>query len=130
MKNGKLILTAVILSGSIGFGGVPVLAQGASGAKGAGATASADEIKKAEEALKAQGLNPGPIDGKMDSQTEQALREFQKKNKLAVTGSLDQQTAEKLGVKLGGAKGSPSQQPGKESSTPQTKGATPQDKMK
>jgi peptidoglycan hydrolase-like protein with peptidoglycan-binding domain len=145
----KSILTALILSGSLGFGSGLVLAQGTSGTKGAGGapekgqpptgqtkqepatpgskvTASADEIKKAEEALKAQGLNPGPVDGKMDNQTEQALREFQKKNKLAVTGSLDQQTADKLGVKLGAAKGPSSQQPG--SSTPQSTGPAPQTK--
>ncbi|HEU4343277.1 MAG TPA: peptidoglycan-binding protein [Candidatus Binatia bacterium] len=76
-------------------------------------TASADEIRRAEEALKAKGLNPGPIDGKMDSQTQEALREFQKQNNLMVTGSLDQQTAERLGVKL--SAGVSSSAPGQQS---------------
>jgi peptidoglycan hydrolase-like protein with peptidoglycan-binding domain len=61
---------------------------------------SANEIKQAKEALKAKGLNPGPIDGTLDSKTQQALRDFQKANKLPVTGVLDPKTAEKLGVTL------------------------------
>lgn len=125
--------------------------QGASGAKGAGAAperaqppasqsesapgtsqqaTSAGDIKKAEEALKAKGLNPGPIDGKMDSETQEALREFQKQNKLAVTGSLDEQTAEKLGVKLAEGKTPSGARPGKESSMPQSKGSVPQGGVK
>jgi hypothetical protein len=64
------------------------------------ARVSAEEIKRAKEALRAKGLNPGPIDGSMDSKTEQALRDFQKANKLPVTGILDAQTAAKLGVAL------------------------------
>ena len=62
---------------------------------------SSDDIKKAKEALKAKGLNPGPIDGTLDTKTQQALRDFQKANKLPVTGVLDAQTAEKLGVSTG-----------------------------
>jgi peptidoglycan hydrolase-like protein with peptidoglycan-binding domain len=76
-----------------------------------GMVVSSDDIKKAKEALKAKGLNPGPIDGTLDSKTQQALRDFQKANKLPVTGVLDAQTAEKLGVSTG--KGSiPERAPG------------------
>jgi peptidoglycan hydrolase-like protein with peptidoglycan-binding domain len=63
-------------------------------------------VKKAKEALRAKGLNPGTIDGNMDAKTEQALRDFQQANKLPVTGVLDQQTADKLGITLGEEKGS------------------------
>jgi hypothetical protein len=150
MKRKKQILTAVILSGSVGLGAQSILAQGAPGGgqtgprapgelgpsvprqtqptnpgqpapgqtdpmpgkpgtipervqrPGAGdpgmAGVTADDIKKAKEALKAKGLNPGPIDGTLDSKTQQALRDFQKANKLPVTGVLDAQTAAKLGV--------------------------------
>jgi peptidoglycan hydrolase-like protein with peptidoglycan-binding domain len=59
---------------------------------------SSTEIKKAQEALKAQGHNPG-MDGKMDAQTQQALIDFQKANDLPATGVLDDKTASKLGVK-------------------------------
>lgn len=67
---------------------------------------TAEDIKKAQEALKAQGLNPG-TEGVMDAQTQQALRQFQQQNDLPVTGVLDEKTAEKLGVNLGAA-GAPS----------------------
>ena len=66
---------------------------------------SADHIKKAQEALKSKGLNPGS-DGKMDEKTQQALRDFQKVNNLPATGVLDEQTAAKLGVKLDSGKSS------------------------
>src|SRR5215475_4516975 len=129
MKRKKQILSAVILSGSVGLGVSSLFAQGAPGsgqpgpspqprqtepmpgqpgtiperverpsAGDKGMVVSSDDIKKAKEALKAKGLNPGPIDGTLDSKTQQALRDFQKANKLPVTGVLDAQTAEKLGV--------------------------------
>jgi hypothetical protein len=160
MKRKKQILTAVILSSSVGLGAQSILAQSTPGGSPTGPTGpqprqtqptvpgqrppgvpqtdpmpgqpgipqtdpmpgqqgtipervqrpntgsqgmagvSADEIKQAKQALKAKGLNPGPIDGTMDSKTQQALRDFQKANKLPVTGVLDPQTAQKLGVNL------------------------------
>jgi hypothetical protein len=175
MKTKKQIITAIVLSGSVGLGASSLFAQGAAGpsqpgspvpqprqtqptipgqpapgvpqtdpmpgqpgtvpermpgqpgtiperverpdASGKGmAAVSAEDIKKAKEALRAKGLNPGPIDGTLDAKTQQALRDFQKANKLPVTGVLDSQTAEKLGVRL--EKGSvPQRGPG--SSMPQ-----------
>ena len=56
-------------------------------------------IKKAQDALKANGLNPG-AGGKMDPATQEALQDFQKKNNLPATGVLDEKTAAKLGVNL------------------------------
>ena len=58
---------------------------------------STDDIKKAQDALKMKGLNPG-TDGQMDAKTQQALRDFQKANDLPATGTLDEKTAAKLGV--------------------------------
>jgi peptidoglycan hydrolase-like protein with peptidoglycan-binding domain len=79
------------------------------------AVTSAD-IKKAQEALKAKGLEPG-TDGKMDAKTQQALRDFQKANDLTVTGVLDEKTAAKLGVHLGAeGKSMPGQSRGSSSS--------------
>jgi peptidoglycan hydrolase-like protein with peptidoglycan-binding domain len=55
-------------------------------------------MRKVEEALKAKGYDPGPINGEMDAQTRQAVRDFQKKNNMADTGVVDQAMAEALGV--------------------------------
>ena len=63
---------------------------------------SSDQIKKVQEALKAKGMNPGTMSGMMDPTTQQALRDFQKANNLPVTGVLDRNTADKLGVTMSG----------------------------
>jgi hypothetical protein len=81
------------------------------------ATASRDDIRRAQEALRAQGHNPGSMDGNMDNRTQQALRDFQQANRLPVTGTLDQQTAAKLGIDL--HSGSTTPQRGQEPSMPQ-----------
>jgi peptidoglycan hydrolase-like protein with peptidoglycan-binding domain len=59
-----------------------------------------DEIKKLQEALKEKGEDPGIIDGRMGRKTHAAVRAFQKSNGLKVTGSLNPETANKLGVQL------------------------------
>ena len=60
--------------------------------------AGMDEVREAQEALKSQGHDPGPIDGIMGSQTQQALKEFQSQNGLKQTGMLDAQTKQKLNM--------------------------------
>jgi peptidoglycan hydrolase-like protein with peptidoglycan-binding domain len=126
MKQRKWILPAVILFGSLGLIVQSVSAQErpTSGIQSQGMTnISADDIMKAKEVLKAKGLNPGPIDGTLDSKTQQALREFQQANKLPVTGTLDQQTAKKLGITIGGSGQKSSTQPrGQDTSVPKVKG--------
>ena len=57
-----------------------------------------EQAKSLQEALKAKGEDPGPIDGVIGNKTRTALRAFQKANNLRVTGALDDQTAEKLGL--------------------------------
>jgi hypothetical protein len=59
---------------------------------------SAEEIKRAQEALKAKGHDPGAVSGRMHAKTQEALREFQRANNLTPTGVLDKKTADKLGV--------------------------------
>jgi len=77
---------------------------------------TSDDIRKAQNALKAKGLNPGE-DGRMDAKTQQAMRDFQKSNNLPVTGVLDDKTAEKLGIsKSSDIRSVP--QPGSSSSKP------------
>jgi peptidoglycan hydrolase-like protein with peptidoglycan-binding domain len=151
MQQNRAVLTAVILTGSLGLGvqagwtqdpggrppgqtipekiepkasepkggsAAPKAGQSADPKAGQTAGMRTEDIKKVEEALKAKGHDPGPVDGVMDSKTQAALRAFQKANNLAETGVLDSQTAAKLGVQVGtGASTSPSE------STPGTKGA-------
>lgn len=81
---------------------------------------SSDDIKRAQEALKAKGRDPGAISGRMHAKTQEALREFQKENNLPATGVLDQKTADKLGVTLKGDEGSKPQQR-QESNKPESK---------
>jgi peptidoglycan hydrolase-like protein with peptidoglycan-binding domain len=87
------------------------------------ATASREDVRKAQEALKAQGHNVGSFDGNMDNRTQQALRDFQQANKLPVTGTLDQQTAAKLGIRLNSGTATPKR--GQDSVTPQGSEAIP-----
>ena len=60
--------------------------------------ASAEQVKSVQKALQAKGMDPGPIDGVMGPKTTAALKAFQKDQKLTESGTLDDQTREKLGV--------------------------------
>ena len=51
-----------------------------------------------EEALANNGYDPGRIDGMIDSDTQAAIREFQRDNDLAVTGTIDRETQKELRV--------------------------------
>jgi carboxyl-terminal processing protease len=64
---------------------------------------SSDDIRRAQEALKGKGFDPGAISGRMHARTQEALREFQTANDQPETGVLDQKTADKLGIKLSGS---------------------------
>jgi cytochrome c peroxidase/peptidoglycan hydrolase-like protein with peptidoglycan-binding domain len=54
------------------------------------------QIQQAQARLKAVGLDPGPIDGMMGSQTEAALRTYQQQQGLPVSGQLDTATLQAL----------------------------------
>ena len=53
---------------------------------------SENQIKQAQEQLKKTGLYKGTTDGKMGTDTKQAVSEFQQKHGLKQTGNLDQET--------------------------------------
>ena len=57
-----------------------------------------DNIKKVQQTLRDKGFDPGPIDGRMGSQTREAISQYQKSENLPVTGHLDGATAGKLGM--------------------------------
>lgn len=111
----KLILTtASVLALSIGGAGVsfaadmgnaapnsgsnmPAMSQPAQNAENpSGESLSKPEIQQAQEQLRDQGLYHGNIDGILGPETKQALQQFQQKNGLRVTATLDQQTMDKL----------------------------------
>ena len=58
---------------------------------------AAPEVERMQKALKQQGHDPGPVDGVMGAQTSAALKAYQKKQGLRVSGQLDAETAAKLG---------------------------------
>jgi peptidoglycan hydrolase-like protein with peptidoglycan-binding domain len=65
------------------------------------AAASREQVRAVQQALKDKGHDPGEIDGAMGPKTRAALRDFQKKEGLKVTGRIDSTTMAKLGI--GGA---------------------------
>jgi peptidoglycan hydrolase-like protein with peptidoglycan-binding domain len=58
-------------------------------------------IKGVQEALKDKGHDPGPVDGIMGARTKEALKSFQTASNLQPTGTLNAETAQKLGVEAG-----------------------------
>jgi putative peptidoglycan binding protein len=61
---------------------------------------SGDGARTVEEALAANGYDPGAVDGFIDLETRAAIREFQRENELVVTGNIDGETARLLGISV------------------------------
>lgn len=59
---------------------------------------TAQRISEIQSALAAQGAYKGQPNGKWDATTVQAMRDFQSKHGLTVTGKLDALTLQKLGL--------------------------------
>jgi hypothetical protein len=91
--------------GSTGTGSGMSSSSGSSGMSGSSGTAMSNRgssnIKEVQQALKDKGYDPGPIDGHMGAKTKEALKSFQSASNLSATGTLNSQTAEKLGVQSG-----------------------------
>src|ERR1700737_103787 len=72
-------------------------------------------ITDVQRALKDQGFYYGPITGQKDADTTAAIRRFQIRNGLQITGDLDDETLRALGVDSSGGraivKGSPTAAP-------------------
>jgi peptidoglycan hydrolase-like protein with peptidoglycan-binding domain len=79
----RTLVTALIIAAALST--TPVLAQ---------PRAYVEEMQKA---LRAQGHDPGPIDGVIGPQTEAALRAYQKQHGLEETGRPNDPTLTKLG---------------------------------
>jgi peptidoglycan hydrolase-like protein with peptidoglycan-binding domain len=123
MKNKKTALTAAVIVG-IGLGSGPAFSQSAPGDKSVPPNIdrtpttpghdqqvppsgseipkgtegmSASDIKQVQQALKAKGHDAG-TSGVMDDKTREAIRAFQKAEGLTMTGTVDEKTAQALGV--------------------------------
>lgn len=61
-----------------------------------GTTATADQIKEAQQALAGKGLYQGKITGRLNQGFRAALKKYQEQNGLKPTGRLNQETIAKL----------------------------------
>ena len=59
-----------------------------------------DNLKLVQERLKAEGVYAGPVNGEMNAQTEAALRAYQAKQSIPVSGAADEETLKKLQLEL------------------------------
>jgi peptidoglycan hydrolase-like protein with peptidoglycan-binding domain len=55
-----------------------------------------DQIQLAQERLKAEGFDPGPVNGALNPQTETALQRYQEKQGIPVSGALDEVTLREM----------------------------------
>ena len=70
--------------------------QGQQGSTQNGQLTSPANIQQAQQQLRAQGLYNGSIDGQLGPEMRTALKQFQQRNGLPQTGTLDQQTSARL----------------------------------
>jgi len=56
-------------------------------------------LRQVQERLQAAGFSPGPLDGRLGPQTRAALRHYQQRKGLRVTGTLDPQTLKALRIR-------------------------------
>jgi len=59
-----------------------------------------DNLKLIQERLKAEGVYAGPADGELNAQTEAALRQYQEKQGLPVSGAADEAILRELQMRL------------------------------
>jgi peptidoglycan hydrolase-like protein with peptidoglycan-binding domain len=59
-----------------------------------------DQIRLLQERLTTEKVYTGPVDGELNAQTEAALRAYQEKQGLPVSGAADQETLKQLQIRL------------------------------
>ena len=125
MKTKQSVVAAIVLSGAVGLVSTSVWSQETPGERRQSdpmqtrpgqqdvpgvnqlgtPELSKSDMRAVEEALQAKGYKPGKIDGVADDSTRGAVRAFQKDNGFAMTGMVDQKTADRLGVKISSKSG-------------------------
>lgn len=90
------------------------------GAGGAGLARADEALRQVQQSLRDQGFYYGPIDGSPGDETTQALRRYQIRNGLAVTGQLNDETRRSV-ARTGASSNAGSSRsmiPGEDASTP------------
>ena len=64
-----------------------------------------ENVKLIQERLTAEGVYAGPLDGELHAQTEAALRAYQQKRRLPVSGAADEATLKELQIELPTSRG-------------------------
>jgi peptidoglycan hydrolase-like protein with peptidoglycan-binding domain len=59
-----------------------------------------ENVKLIQERLTAEGVYAGPVDGELNAQTEAALRAYQQKQSIPVSGAADEETLKQLQIEL------------------------------
>jgi peptidoglycan hydrolase-like protein with peptidoglycan-binding domain len=59
-----------------------------------------ENVKLIQERLKTEGVYAGPVDGELNAQTEAALRQYQQKHGIPVSGAVDEATLKELQIEL------------------------------
>ncbi|HEV2233087.1 MAG TPA: peptidoglycan-binding domain-containing protein [Terriglobia bacterium] len=93
---------AMELVNAITIGANPQQSQYPSGNNNGAGYTSPRMVRSAQSALHDRNAYDGPMNGRLDGQTRQALANFQSQNGLPVTGDLDQRTAGLLGLVVSG----------------------------
>ena len=90
--------SAIVLGMAVGIGHSADLYSGPTNTPGSAMqatsamTASEILVSAAQQQLKYSGVYNGPVDGKMSSETQRALRQFQQQHGLRQSGTLDERT--------------------------------------
>jgi peptidoglycan hydrolase-like protein with peptidoglycan-binding domain len=63
-------------------------------------TLTKDHVKLIQERLKAERVYAGPVDGELNAQTAAALRAYQEKQGIPVSGAADEETLKELQIEL------------------------------
>jgi peptidoglycan hydrolase-like protein with peptidoglycan-binding domain len=74
----------------------PDMTAGSGASSPSSAKAKTADVRRAQEALKERGLYTAEVDGRMGPKTKQALREFQRREGLPETATLDNRTMQRL----------------------------------